>query len=141
MDGIRHATLEDAGRIAALMTALGYPTESAAMRVRLGKILADEAYATFVAEDREQVIAVLGICLQHHYARHGSSGRIVALSVHEGQRGRGLGRALVRQAERWVAGHGGRRVIVNTHVRRADAHAFYRALGYEETGLRFVREL
>jgi len=45
---IRAATLEDAAAIAGLMTALGYPTESAAMRARLEQIGGHPDYAALV---------------------------------------------------------------------------------------------
>lgn len=123
------------------MTQLGYPTSSEAMARRLGAILADPSHGTWVAEDRGRIVGMVGVCTGHHYARDGSYGRIVALSVSEDFRGRGVGRELVRRAEAWVRSRGGRRMVVNTRASRDGARRFYRRLGYDETGLRFARQL
>ena len=36
---------------------------------------------------------------------------------------------------------GGKVMVLNTAHRRADAHAFYEALGYEHTGRRYAKQL
>jgi GNAT superfamily N-acetyltransferase len=132
----------DSGDLAALTSLLGYPTTAAEMKRRLEVILADGAHATFVAQaDARGVIGMIGVCLGYHYARDGAYGRIVALSVDEPSRGQGIGSALVERAEQWVVSRGGLRILVNTRATRRDAHRFYRGLGYEETGLRFGKEL
>jgi GNAT superfamily N-acetyltransferase len=73
--------------------------------------------------------------------RNTPSGQIVAMVVGEKYRRRGIGQALLAQADVWFAARGVQRVSLTSALHRSDAHAFYRACGYEENGLRFVREL
>ena len=61
--------------------------------------------------------------------------------VAERARGLGVGRALIERAEAVGKSLGASRLMVTTHVRRADAHAFYERLGFEFTGRRYVRAI
>jgi ribosomal protein S18 acetylase RimI-like enzyme len=49
-----------------------------------------------------------------------------------GLKRRGIASALVRHAEGFVLGEGGRGVHVDTPVTNGDAQSFYRALGYRQ---------
>lgn len=138
---IRDASDRDAAALADLMTQLGYPTSANQMLERLRPLLAHEDYATLVAESEGAVVGMAGVCTGLHYARDGSYGRIVALVVDERHRGRGVGKALVAHAEAWIRSRSGESVIVNTRATRADAHRFYRGLGFTKTGIRFVKKL
>jgi GNAT superfamily N-acetyltransferase len=66
---------------------------------------------------------------------------IMALVVAARARGRGIGRELVDAAVATARDWGSTRLLVTTHVRRADAHAFYERLGFEHTGRRYVLTL
>jgi GNAT superfamily N-acetyltransferase len=52
-----------------------------------------------------------------------------------------VGRALIAAAENDFATKNIRRVAVNTHFRRTEAHEFYEKLGYAKNGFRLVKEL
>ncbi len=54
------------------------------------------------------------------------------VSVVDGQRGRGIGRALIGHLEAWAAEHGVERVTLNVAEANVDAIRLYRALGYQE---------
>ena len=56
-------------------------------------------------------------------------------------RRRGIGEALAREVEKEAEAQGCCLVFLTSAERRADAHAFYRRLGYEETGRRFAKPL
>jgi GNAT superfamily N-acetyltransferase len=53
------------------------------------------------------------------------------VSVVDGFRGHGIGRALIAHVEGWAATHGVERVILNVAEANLDAIRLYRALGYE----------
>jgi GNAT superfamily N-acetyltransferase len=54
------------------------------------------------------------------------------VSVVDGQRGRGIGRALIGHLEAWAAAHGVVRVILNVAEANVDAIRLYHAIGYVE---------
>ena len=123
------------------MRQLGYPTSAEEMRDRLAAILAQPDYQTLVAEVDGRVAGMAGICVGYFYEQNGRYGRILALVVDEGCRGRGVGSALVLAAERWAAAQGAHNVVLNSGRSRTAAHRFYTRLGYEATGLRFIKTL
>ena len=138
---IRSATLADAKPVAALVTALGYPTSATGMKTRLEGILADPTYQTFVAELDGEVVGMAGACLARFYEKPGIYARLVALVVAEAGTGRGAGAALVRAVEKWGASKDAAEIFLNSGVQREAARAFYEKLGYRVTGVRFSKEL
>lgn len=138
---IRTVIPADAAPLARLMTQLGYPTSPQEMTARLQSILARPEYRTLIAELDGKVIGMAGVGITLPYERNGVDGRLLALVVDEQARGRGIGAALVRAAERWLAGQGAGIVIVNSSTHRTGAHDFYHRLGYRTTGLRLVKSL
>jgi GNAT superfamily N-acetyltransferase len=67
--------------------------------------------------------------------------RVMALVVAESERGRGTGAALMRAAEAWARENGAASLHLTAARHREGAHRFYEGIGYEATGLRFVRRL
>ena len=55
--------------------------------------------------------------------------------------GRGLGRQLLREAERRARAGGAARLELTSGSQRTDAHAFYKACGYEDGTVRFIKRL
>jgi len=66
---------------------------------------------------------------------------LTALVVAADARGKGVGAALVAEAERRARAAGCWRLLVLSGRDRTDAHAFYRRLGFEERTRAFVRRL
>ncbi len=133
--------MADAERVAQLITELGYPTTTEAMKSRLAKILIDPRYATFVAETGAGVAGLAGAILDRYDEKDGIYSRLAVLSVSSTARGYGIGRQLVEAAERWAAGQGAREVFVNSALHRVEAHGFYERCGYSRTGFRFAKKL
>jgi ribosomal protein S18 acetylase RimI-like enzyme len=75
------------------------------------------------------------------YAHDGLYGHLLALVVEEGWRSQGIGALLVGQVERWFAEQGAETVVVTSRHLRQAAHRFYKRLGYEDTGIRLVKQL
>jgi GNAT superfamily N-acetyltransferase len=143
MDGItiRPVDLRDAGVIARLVTELGYPTDEPHMRRRLERLLDEANRVALVAERGGAVAGVIGVRVEGGYEFDGFIGRIDVLVVSEPARGKGVGRALVGAGEAWVRERGATRMFVTTAHRRTATHRFYASLGFESTGLRFVKQL
>lgn len=138
---LRPAGLSDSTTIAALMTQLGYPSTPAQIETRLTRMLEHPDYAAVVADADGEVVALVLIHLERGLEYDAVYGRIMGLVIDERWRGRGLGRELMAYTERWCKDQGAERIVLTSANRRADAHKFYDALGYERTGIRFAKWL
>jgi ribosomal protein S18 acetylase RimI-like enzyme len=138
---IRSASTADCAQLADLMCQLGYPTTSAEMGSRLAAILDNRDFQTLVAEEDGRILAMIGLHTAQPYERNAPYGLISALIVAEDARGRGIGSALVSAGEAWFQARGVESVVVTSRSTRTQAHGFYQRLGYELTGLRFVKLL
>jgi GNAT superfamily N-acetyltransferase len=144
---IRSASPADAPALAMLLGELGYPSEAAEVHTRLARVLGaggeNAADCVFVAAS-DKGPDVLGLLSVHRFCGlHDDApvALITALVVAERARGSGVGRQLVDRAAEVARRWGCTRLMVTTHIRRADAHAFYEHLGFELTGRRYVKPL
>jgi GNAT superfamily N-acetyltransferase len=137
---IREARSGDATRLAELIGELGH--DIAADQVRknlLALIKTDEA--PLLATLDGKIVGLCGIGKRVVITRPRPLGRISALIVTRSAQGQGIGRMLVEAAEAWMRKNGCALVELTSNDRRADAHAFYRHLGYERTSIRFAKTL
>ena len=123
------------------MTELGYPTTEDEMVDRLRSTLPHGDYLVAVALSNEQVVGAIGAMIGYYLEMNGSFGRVSALSVASGHRGRGIGASLLARAESCLRARGATTFIVNSSTHRLDAHRFYVREGYQTTGIRFRKEL
>lgn len=138
---LREARIGDAAQIAALLEQLGYPAEEDAVRRRLERLERSEADATWVADDNGELVGLIGIHVSPALEYDGDAAKVSAIVVDEAHRGDGLGAQLMALAEGEARRRGCVLIFLTTAERRSDAHAFYRRLGYEETGRRFAKSL
>jgi GNAT superfamily N-acetyltransferase len=132
---VRRAVLSDAPRMAELSGQLGYPATAAQVEQRFRQLDREARHAVFVAElaggkDAPVVIGFLHV-EESHLILHDAVAEISGLVIADGYRGRGAGRLLMEQAERWARERGCQAVVLRSNVVRAGAHAFYEKLGYE----------
>lgn len=102
--------------------------------------MADERRTLALVAEREGI--VVGLITAHVvFAIHADEpvALLTALVVRDGTRGRGIGRALVEQAEQWVRAQGATRFSVLTALHRLEAHRFYEHLGFVKTGFRITK--
>ena len=138
---IRAARPADAAAISELVAELGYPSASDAVPQRLDALEAAGRAVALVAEVDGRVVGLLTahtLATLHH--PHPVAW-ITTLVVGAEARGTGVGRLLVRGAEDWARGVGATRMSVTSGTQRDDAHAFYRRIGYDQTGVRFGKRL
>ena len=138
---VRDATAADAPALAPLLGELGYPAAADALASRMQRMLARDDQRVFVAERDGRALGLLALHVFPVLAYDRDLAMIMALVVTESARGLGVGRALIERAEAVAKSLGASRLMVTTHVRRADAHAFYERLGFEFTGRRYVRSI
>ena len=138
---IRQAALSDAPSVARLVSQLGYQTTAAQMESRLPAMLARPEYVLFLAETDHTVVGLAGAYLTLGLELDGPYGRLTGLVVDEGWRGQGIGRMLLEAVEGWLKELGASLLLITSGLHRAEAHEFYRHLGYAETGLRFAKKI
>ena len=85
----------------------------------------------------EQVVGCASWSLMRVLHRPGPVGRASMLVVSEAARRKGVGKALMAAVEAKCFSLGCVLVEVTSNLRRADAHKFYEALGYDKTSYRF----
>jgi GNAT superfamily N-acetyltransferase len=129
---IRLATVEDAERVAALSTQLGYPTSPEETGRYLAHIEQEPAHVFYVAAQDGWVVGWIHVRVRA-LVQVGRAGEIEGLVVDEAYRGRGIGRLLMQQSEQWMRERSCGSVYVRSNITRDEAHRFYEGLGYEHT--------
>jgi GNAT superfamily N-acetyltransferase len=138
---VREAGPEDARDVARLLGQLGYSAAAAEVALRIERFRESRADLLLVAETGGRVVALASLHVSMALEYEGDAGKLSAIVVDESARGRGIGRILVDAVEREARRRGCVLLFLTTNERRRDAHAFYRALGFEETGRRFAKPL
>ena len=138
---IRPAVLEDASGIAALLAALGYPCSAEEAVVRLTQLREEPEQQLWIAQEHGEAIAMIALDIRYYLPLGARTCRITALVVLDAFHGRGIGKRLLREAEQKARQAGATRVELTTAMHREHAHLFYKACGYENASLRFVKRL
>ena len=129
---VREAKGQDYEVISSLIrNELGYPELRAnEIKKNLEIISNDSNFITYVALDEDCVVGFIGVMKGFAYNEEGHYAQIMALSVSLNHQRQGIGRALVKTAQQWVAAQGISHLYVSSNERRKDAHAFYESLGF-----------
>ena len=138
---VRTAMGGDAAGIAALIEVLGYPCTPDEAIERLRAIAAEPDQTLLVADRGGELCGLLGLDLMYYLPLGARTCRITALVVAPMHEGEGIGRELLQAAEVWGRQAGAARIEVTSAAHRDQAHAFYRACGYSDGALRFVKRL
>jgi GNAT superfamily N-acetyltransferase len=138
---IREARQRDAAAVAALLGELDYPSSPEQAAERIERIAGDPSTWVIVAEVGSELAGLGALHVQHLVERDEPGCEVAGLVVGQRFRRRGIGELLMQALEDEARRRGGKFMVLNTAHRRADAHAFYEALGYEHTGRRYAKEL
>jgi ribosomal protein S18 acetylase RimI-like enzyme len=136
---LRPARPADAPAIAALFTDEGYPAGPSDIVTRLGRF--DSPQSRVVVAEHDD--AILGFIAVHAMARFEHDDwilRILALVVDAGARERGVGRALMGEAERIGVELGAAFVEITAGHHRPEARQLYESLGYDSTVTAYLRK-
>ncbi len=136
---LRPASPADAGSIAALLTAEGYPAGTSEIVARLERVSAERS-DVLVAELGGEV---LGFVAVHRIPRfeHGDHVvRILALVVAEDARDRGVGHRLMDAAESVATREGAAFIEVTAGHHRPEARRLYESVGYDATVTTYLRK-
>ncbi len=138
---IRPAVAADAPALASMLDQLGYPTDANEIPGRLARMAERPGTTVFVAEHGDKPVGVVTVHLLPSLHTSKPVAWLTALVVDEAARGIGVGSALVKRAEEYAQRHGASRIALTSHLRRAEAHEFYKRRQYEHTGVRLAKEL
>jgi GNAT superfamily N-acetyltransferase len=137
---LREAKPSDAPRLVALIAELGHEIDEKSVRSNLRK-LKKSGELPLVATIGKDVAGLIGRHVMVTVHRPAPVGRIPILVVAKEARGQNIGRMLVEAVEQWCRDEGCELIEVTSNDRRAEAHAFYRHMGYERTSIRFFKNL
>lgn len=138
---LRNASPMDANDVAELLSMLGYPCERDDASERIHAIIGNERQALILARHAGTVCGLMALDFMYYLPLGTTTCRITAMVVAPDAQGKGLGRELVREAERRARAAGAARLEITSGSQRTDAHAFYRACGYSDGTVRFVKYL
>jgi len=140
---IREATKEDIQSLCYLIKELnGSEISYSVMENRL-KFIEDSPFDfLYVYEEIDSILGMLGFRIRENIEDLNRFGEISIISVDSNARRKGVGRSLMEFAEELANKH----QCVGTWLvsgmgRKDEAHRFYKDLGYEITGYRFVKRL
>ena len=138
---IRDARPDDAQAVSKLLDQLGYPAAPAAVRRRIERLAGSAADRLVVAELDGAVVGLANLHVSLSLEYDEPAAKLAAIAVDREHRRRGIGQALVGAMEAEARARGCGLIFLTTAERRKDAHAFYRRIGFEETGRRFAKRL
>ena len=138
---LRNASPADADDVAALLQTLGYPCDTDDAMERIALIVDNDRQALVLARHAGAVCGLVALDFMYYLPLGTTTCRITALVVLPDARGCGVGRHLLTEAERRARAGGAARIELTSGAQRSEAHAFYRACGYNNSSVRFVKPL
>jgi ribosomal protein S18 acetylase RimI-like enzyme len=138
---VREVQVEDLAAIVDLVGQLGYPSEERAVAERLERLAADPRSWVYVAVEGQRIVGLAAVHVMSILERDHPIARITAMVVDDRVRGSGVGRALLERLEERALAEGCDKIDLTTRHEREEAAAFYRRMGFEDTSLRFVKDL
>ncbi|MBV8506320.1 MAG: GNAT family N-acetyltransferase [Alphaproteobacteria bacterium] len=138
---IRACTPDDAVAVSTLLGELGYIVSIRQATEHVRELSKTGADPIFLAAADGQILGLLAahLCRMLQYATPVM--RVTALVVDRRARRRGVGKLLMERAEQIGSAAGCEFVELTSAMDRAEAHAFYRSIGYEPNSLRFRKPL
>ncbi|MGH7119907.1 MAG: GNAT family N-acetyltransferase [Acetobacteraceae bacterium] len=127
---IRRMAAEDLPSVQQLLSQLGYDVRATEVERRYLAVTRAEAHLALVAERNVRVAAFLHVFGRPAFEK-APEAVVQALVVDLAYRGEGIGKTLMAAAEAWALERDFASVALSSSVSRIEAHAFYRALGYQ----------
>ena len=138
---VRAASDQEATGVAALLDVLGYPCTREDALARLHHLADDPDQQVLVADRHGCLVGLLALDVMYYLPLGALTCRITAIAVADTEQRRGIGKRLLKEAEQRARAAGAARIELTSALRREQAHAFYRACGYEDSALRFLKRL
>ena len=136
---IRPAADADADMIAALFTDEGYPAGPSDILERLTRFASDHS-RVLVAEHDGALLGFIALHAMPRFEHDDRILRVLALVVDAGARERGVGRALMAEAERIGADLDAAFIEITAGHHRPEARRLYESLGYDGNVAAYLRK-
>ena len=136
---LRSATPDDAEAIAALFTEEGYPAGPSDIVARLERF-GSEHSRVLVAEHEGALLGFIAVHALPRFEHDDRILRILALVVDAGARERGVGKALMGEAERIAEELGAAFLEITGGHHRPEARRLYEQLGYDASVAAYLRK-
>lgn len=137
---IRAANTGDAEMLAEICrNDLGYNCSEYLVKRKL-ELIDNTRESVFVAEIGKKVVGFVHVEMYNViYCETGAN--LLGLAVSLNFRKRGIGKALMKEAQTWAADNGAKWLRLNSGMERKEAHEFYRRLGFdnEKSQIRFIK--
>jgi len=141
MLSMRKAEAGDIDTLCELMTELaGHSISREEMQNRLEHVEQSDIDFLFVCEENNRTLGLLGLRIRVNLEEVSKFGEISAIVVRPESRKKGVGRYMMDYADNLSRDMGCQGMwLVSGFGREESAHEFYKRLGYEINGYRFVR--
>ena len=143
---IRAARTDDWPGVAALLAELGRPDvrgadDEAEHAAAFGRFLERDDALALVAEDNGEIVGFVDLMFLQRLNFLTPQAWIPDLVVADSARGRGIGRALLAEAEELAVARGCWSMSLESASWRTESHAFYEHVGWRDSGKAFIRVL
>ncbi|MDI1254169.1 GNAT family N-acetyltransferase [Thermomonas sp.] len=138
---LRNAVHADADDVASLLCEMGYPCDLDEAVERINVIAGNDRQVLVVARRDGAVCGLIALDFMYYLPLGTTTCRVTALVVTPTAQGLGIGRQLLKEVERRARAGGASRIELTSGSQRTEAHAFYRACGYKDSSVRFVKQL
>ncbi|WP_242241754.1 GNAT family N-acetyltransferase [Bacillus cereus group sp. BfR-BA-01309] len=137
---IREATIDDIDALCSLTKELkGSSISYEDMNNRLRFVKMSPFDFLYVYEEEDTIYGLLGFRIRENLEDITRYGEISIISVDSTIRRKGIGQALMYYAEQLAKKHNCIGTWLVSGTNRVEAHPFYKKLGYEVNGYRFVK--
>jgi GNAT superfamily N-acetyltransferase len=138
---IRACTPDDAVAVSTLLGELEYAVSVQQATEQVRELSKTGADPIFLAVAHGQALGLLALHLCRMLQYPSPIVRVTSLVVDRRARRRGVGKLLMERAEQVGSAAGCEFVELTSAMDRAEAHAFYRSIGYKPNSLRFRKLL
>lgn len=129
---LKKITIKDAAAITSLIRQLGYESSITDTAQRIKSILPDPQHFAVVAEVDNKIVGWIHAFITVHLQSN-SFAEIGGMVVEENFRGKGIGKKLIDEAEKWAIKQNINKLRVRSNTIRKDAHQFYLNRGFALT--------
>jgi N-acetylglutamate synthase-like GNAT family acetyltransferase len=138
---MRKAEAKDITTLCELMSDLGgHAITLGQMQDRLNMVEKSKIDSLFVCEENGTIVGLLGFRIRENLEESSRFGEISAIDVSKEKRRSGVGRFIMDYAETLARQFNCKGMwLVSGFKREKEAHKFYKQLGYDITGYRFVK--